>query len=320
MILEKHAKIYVAGSQNLIGKALLRQLLRQGYTNIVGKPPDEPELSNSGQVDAFFAQTTPEYVFLVGGKAGGIGANQKYPAEFIRNNLLAECHIIHSAYRHGVKKLLYLASACCYPKCCPQPMQEGSLMTGLLEPTSEAYAVAKIAGIKLCQAYHQQYGVNFIIGIPANVFGPDDTVDPEDSHVIVGLIQKMYRAKILGEEEVRIWGSGNPRREFIFVDDVADACIFLMGEYDDSKPINLGSGLDISVKELAQLIKEMVGYPGRLYFDSTKPDGMPAKILDSSVLKEMGWRPQVAFCSALKETYDWFLQFYSSGSAYQSNR
>jgi len=305
--MEKHARIYVAGGQTPIGAAILREVERQGYMNIVGRPGEEPELTDAAQVDAFFARTAPDYVFLAAGKSGGIEANQKYPAELLLNNLLVECYVIHTAYQYGVKKLLYLASSCSYPKHCPQPMREDTLLTGSLEPTNEAYAVAKIAGIKLCQAYRQQYKVSFISGIPANTFGPGDDFSLEDAHVIAALIRKMHEAKELGLESVDIWGTGTPRREFIFADDLANACIFIMREYDDTEPINLGSGSELSIKELAELIKEVVGYSAKLHFDTSKPDGMPFKVLDSSKLTEMGWRPRTHFRSALSATYDWFL-------------
>jgi len=306
--LEKQAKIHVAGGQTLIGAAILRELERQGYANIVGRPGEEPELTDAVQVDAFFARTTPEYVFLAAGKSGGIKANQKYPAELMLDNLLVGCHIIYSAYRHGVKKLLYLASSCSYPKNCPQPMQVESLLTGPLEPTNEAYALAKVAGIKLCQAYRQQYGANFISGIPANAFGPGDDFGPEDSHVIAALIRKMHEAKEQGQEVVEIWGTGSPRREFIFADDLADACIFVMNKYGGAQPINLGCGLDMSIAELALAVKEVTGFQGQIHFDTSKPDGMPVKLLDSSELNTLGWRPRVSFHSALLETYEWFLE------------
>lgn len=306
--MNKDAKIYVAGTQTIIGAAMLRELKRQGYAHVVGGPEEEPELTDPVQVDAFFARTGPEYVFLVAGKSGGIGANQRYPAELMLDNLLVECHVIQSACSHGVKKLLYLASSCCYPRDCPQPMKEDSLLTGPFEPTNQAYAVAKIAGIKLCQAYRLQYGVNFVSAIPANVFGPNDDFSLQDSHVVSALIRKIHGAKELGLEFVDIWGTGTPRRQFIFSDDLADACILIMREYDGSKPINIGSGLDLSIGELAQLIKEIVGYSGELRFDKRKPDGMPLKVLDSSKLTEIGWRPRTSFRSALSTTYDWFLQ------------
>lgn len=318
--LEKHSKIYVAGGQTLIGAATLRELERQGYVNIVGRPGEEPELTDAAQVDAFFARTAPEYVFLVAGKSGGIGANQKYPAELMLDNLLVECHVIHSAYRHRVKKLLYLASSCSYPKYCPQPMKEDALLSGPLEPTNEAYAVAKIAGIKLCQAYHRQYGANFISGIPANIFGPGDDFNPKDSHVIAALIRKMHEAEEQGREVVEIWGTGSPRREFIFADDLADACIFVTREYDGTQPINLGCGSDMSIAELALAVKEVTGFQGQIHFDTSNPDGMPAKLLDSSKLQALGWHPRVPFHSALLATYEWFLQHRGNNPGVKYNK
>jgi GDP-L-fucose synthase len=306
--MNKQAKIYVAGGQELIGAALLHQLEQQGYTNIVGKPGQEPDLTNPFQVETFFAQTRPDYVFVAAGKSGGIAANQKYPADLMLDNLLVASHIIPNAYRHGVKKLLYLASSCSYPRLAPQPMQIESLMTGPLEPTNEAYAVAKLAGIKLCQAYQQQFGANFIVAIPGNAFGPGDDFSLEDSHVIGALIYKMHQAKIKGVGLVEIWGTGAARREFIFADDLADACLFIMAEYNNANPINLGGGDYLSIGELAILIKEVVGYTGQLHFETSKPDGMPLKALDSSQLRQLGWRPQVPFQAALSSTYEWFLQ------------
>lgn len=306
--MEKRARIYVPGTDTLIGAAIVRELKREGYSNIVGRPSEEPDLTDAAQVDNFFARTVPDYVFLAAGKSGGIGANERYPATLMQENLLVACHIIHSAYRHGTKKLLYLASSCCYPKLCPQPMRVDSLMAGPLEATNEAYAVAKIAGIKLCQAYRQQYGANFIVGIPANTFGPGDDFSLEESHVIPALICKMHEAKSRGANSVEIWGTGSPRREFISADDLASACIFTMHQYDGLEPINLGVGSDLSIRELAELIQEVVGYSGDLRFDSSKPDGMPAKLLDSSKLREMGWKSQTSIRSALAATYRWFLQ------------
>lgn len=306
--MEKQAKIYVAGGQELIGAAILRQLERQGFSNLVGEPGVEPDLSDAAQVEAFFAQTKPDYVFIAAGKSGGIAANQKYPADFMLDNLLIASHLIPAAYRHRVKKLLYLASSCSYPRLAAQPMRVESLMSGPLEPTNEAYAVAKLAGIKLCQAYHQQFGVNFISAIPANVFGPGDDFSPEDSHVIGALMYKMHQAKITGADSVEIWGTGAPRREFIYADDLADACLFVMQNYHSPTPINLGGGVDLSIGELATLIKTVVGYSGKLDFDTSKPDGMPLKALDASPLSGLGWRPRVSFQAALSATYTWFLQ------------
>jgi GDP-L-fucose synthase len=306
--MDQHARIYVAGGRTLIGAAILHELERQGFSNVVGKPDDEPDLTDAGEVEAFFARTRPEYVFLTAGKSGGIEANLKRSAELMLDNLLVECHVIHNAYRHGVKKLLYLASSCTYPKHCPQPMQIESLLTGPLEPTNEAYAVAKIAGLELCRAYRQQYGANFIAGIPANAFGPGDDLDPENSHVIAALIRKMHQAKLNGADYVEIWGTGTPRREFIFAVDLADACLFVMRNYDGVEPINLGGNTDLSIGELAAQIQTVVGYTGQLRFDTSKPDGMPAKSLDSSRLRELGWQARTPLLRALQETFTWFLQ------------
>lgn len=311
--MDKDDRIYVAGAGTVIGAAILRELERKGYQNIVGGKRDEPDLTDAAKVETFFAETTPSYVFLVAGKSGGIAANQKYPADLLLDNLLVECHVLQSAWRHGVRKLLYLASSCIYPRHCPQPTREEALLTGPLEPTNEAYAVAKIAGMKLCQAYRQQYGVHFISAIPASPFGPGDDFSLEDSHVIPALMRKMHAAKTLNAETVELWGSGNPRREFIFVDDLADACIFVMRRYNDPEPINLGHGMDFSVKELAELIKEIVGYSGHLRFDASKPDGMPSKVLDCTKLRAMGWRPKTSFRIALSKTLEAFLQIKEEG-------
>jgi len=300
--------IYVAGRQTLIGAAIVRQLEHQGYANIIGAAGDGPNLTDGKAVTDFFARQRPEYVFMAAGRSGGILANQKYPADLMLDNLLAECNVVHAAYRHRVKKLLYLASSCSYPKNCPQPMRVESLLTGPLEPTNEAYAVAKIAGIKLCQAYRQQYGANFVIGIPANAFGPGDDFSPEDSHVIAALIRKMHEAKLSDAPSVEVWGTGAPRREFIYADDLADACLFIMRNYDGAEPINLGGGIDTSIGELAQRVKEVVGYEGELRFDRSRPDGMPLKALDSSVLIAMGWKPTTPFRVALTATWEAFLR------------
>ena len=306
--MEKENTIYVAGGETLIGAALLRQLERQGFHHLVGKPGEGPELKDENAVGDFFNQIRPEYVFMAGGKSGGIQANQQFPAELMLDNLLATCHIFHHARRSGVKKLLYLASSCSYPRDCPQPMQTQSLLTAPLEPTNEAYAVAKIAGIKLCKAYRRQYAAHFISAIPANAFGPGDDFRPENSHVIAGLIDRMHAAKELNTPRVEIWGSGNPRREFIYADDLADACVFVMQRYSEPEPINLGGGTDIPIRELAMMIREVVGYSGDLRFDSTKPDGMPSKLLDSTKLLALGWKPATPFRVALEATYDWYRQ------------
>ncbi len=305
--MEKQSKIYVAGGETLIGAALLRQLQQQQYTNLIS-PHLEPPLTDGKLVAEFFAEHQPEYVFLAAGKSGGILANQRYPAELMLDNLLVECHIIQSAYSNGVKKLLYLASSCSYPKFAPQPIEVKSLLTGAIEPTNEAYAVAKIAGIKLCQAYRQQYRANFLSVIPANVFGPGDDFSSEGSHVIPALIRKMHDAKIANAQFIDIWGTGTPKRDFLFVEDLADACILTIREFDDCSVINIASGSGISIQELAELIKQVVGYLGELRFDTTKPDGMPLKILDTKKLQQMGWEPKTSLRDALKITFEWFLQ------------
>jgi GDP-L-fucose synthase len=300
-------RIYVAGSETLIGKALLRQLKAGGYVNVIDTGSTESDLSDGTKTENYFAAMKPKYVFLAGGKSGGIGANQKYPADLMLDNLLLQCQIIRNAQRHGSRKLLYFASSCSYPRSCVQPMQVGSLMTGPLEPTSEAYATAKIAGIRLCQAYRQQYGADMISVIPGDVFGPEEDFDLEDSHVIAALMGRMHQAKMSGVQSIEVWGSGTPRREFIFVDDVADAAIFLMKNYSGPTPINVGSGFDVTIRSLAELLKEVVGFEGELRFDITKPDGMALKALDSSELLAMGWRPKTSLRAGLEETYRWFV-------------
>jgi GDP-L-fucose synthase len=300
-------RIYVAGTETLIGKALLRQLKVGGYANVIGTGSTEVDLTDEAKVEPYFAATKPNYVFLAAGKSAGIGANQKYPADLMLDNLLVQCQIIRNAQRHGSRKLLYFASSCSYPRSCAQPMQVGSLMTGPLESSSEAYATAKIAGIRLCQAYRQQYGADMISAIPGDVFGPDDDFDLEDSHVIAALMRRMHQAKMTGAQSIDVWGSGAPRREFIFVDDVADAAIFLMKNYSSPTPINVGSGFHITIRSLAELLKEVVGFQGELRFDITKPDGMALKALDSSELLAMGWRPKTSLRAGLEETYRWLL-------------
>jgi GDP-L-fucose synthase len=304
--MHKDARIFIADDHGLIGEAIRTRLRADGYENLVGDP-GKPSLIDAREVEAFFSRTLPEYVFAVGGKSGGIGANQKLPADLMLNNLLVDCHVMDSACRCGVKKLLYMGSSCCYPRACLQPMQVSSLMTGVLESTNEAYATAKLAGIKLSQAYRQQYGIDMISAIPANVFGPGDDFGVEDSHVIAALMVKMHQAKLSQADNVEVWGSGSPRREFIYVADVADAAIFLMNHYSSSVPINLGSGSDASIREIAELIKEVVGFSGELRFNPKKPDGMPLKSLDSSELFALGWQPKISLRLGLGKTYQWYL-------------
>ena len=303
--MEKSAKIYVADDDGLVGEAIVTELKRLGYTH--AWPQNErPKVTDSAQVDEFFARHRPSHVFLIGGKTGGIEGNQLYPASLMRDNLLVNCHVIESAHRHGVEKLLYLASSCVYPKYSNQPMRVESLTTGKLEPTNEPYAIAKLAGLFLCQAYRRQFGRRFITAIPANVFGPGDNFDLEDSHVIAALMRRMHEAKIQGMAQIAVWGSGRARREFIFSEDLARACLFLMDTYDGEEPMNVGVGADLSIKEIAEMIREVVGYSGELHFDQRKPDGMPAKLLDSSRLAQMGWTPRTPIRKALSIMYDWF--------------
>jgi GDP-L-fucose synthase len=305
--LDKDVRIYVAGSATLIGAALLSRLQLDGYSDVVGDAP-ELDLTDERAVAAFFLAARPDYVFLAAGRSGGIAANQRYPAELMRDNLLVACNVIHNAWLHGVRKLVYLASSCSYPRLSPQPIPEEAVLTGPLEPTNEAYALAKIAGIKLCEAYRRQYGVCFVSAIPANAFGPGDDFNLEESHVIAALIRKMHEAKIHDRAEVDVWGSGAARREFIFADDLADACVFVMNHYEGAGPINLGAGADLSIRELAEAIRQTVGYAGRLRFDATKPDGMPRKALDSRKLYRLGWRAEAVFEDALAQTYAWYLR------------
>jgi GDP-L-fucose synthase len=302
------SRVYVAGGRTLLGVALLERLRASGYDNVVGVPPDEPDLTDAGQVEEFFRATRPEYVVAAAGLSGGIRANQLFPATLMRDNLLVPAHVLEAAHCTGVRKLLYVASSCGYPRHAPQPMREESLLTGSLESTSECYALAKLAGLKLCQAYRRQYGSPFIAAIPANPYGPHDDFSPEESHVIPGLLRRMHLARLRGDPDLCVWGTGAARREFIHSRDLADACWFLLGAYDDPEPINVGTSYDVSVAELARLEAEVVGYRGRLVFDATRPDGMPLKALDSGKLRALGWRPAVGLRDGLKETYGWFLQ------------
>ncbi len=302
--MEKTSRIFVAGADTLIGAAILQELDRQGYRCLVGR--DEPDLTDEQAVGAFFADEQPEYVFFAAGRSGGIGANVRYPADLMIDNLTRQNHVITAAFRHRTKKLLYLASSCSYPRECRQPMREEDLLTGPLEPTNEAYAIAKIAGMKLCWAYARQYGAPFISGIPSNVFGPGDDISLEDSHVIMALIRRMHEAKARGDRSIEIWGTGTPRRDFLFSEDLARACLFVMDRYDGVEPINLGSGLSYSIAELAEMIRDVVGFAGEIRYDTSKPDGMPVKVLDTSRLRDLGWKPSVPFRDALEKTYEWF--------------
>jgi GDP-L-fucose synthase len=301
------ARIYVAGGESMAGAALLKRLRGAGYRNLVGAPPDEPDLTVAGQVEDFFAEARPEYVFLVAGKSGGIERNRNYPAQLMLDNLLVTAHVIDQAYHHGVAKLLYLASSCSYPKHAPQPLRVESLMTGPLEETSAAYATAKLAGWQLCEAYRREYGARFITAIPPNPFGPQDDFSPQGGHVIPALMFRAHKAKLRREPELQIWGTGNARREFIYSRDLADACLFIMCHYDEPEPINICGTATLSVAQIARAVADVVGYPGLLRFDRAKPDGMPLRRLESSRLRGLGWRPSTDFRTALAATYAWFL-------------
>jgi GDP-L-fucose synthase len=305
--MEKDAKIYVAGHQGLVGGAIFRHLHAQGFSNLIGRPLSELDLQDQAGVAAFFTREKPDYVFLAAARVGGIRANSTYPAEFIYSNLMIQNNVIHQAYLHQVKKLLFLGSSCIYPKLCPQPMQEAYLLDGKLEPTNEPYAIAKIAGIKMCQSYNRQYGTCFISVMPTNLYGPGDNFDPLDSHVIPALMRRFHEAKVNAAPEVAVWGTGTPRREFLYVDDLAAACAFLMENYTDSEIINIGSGQDQTIAAIAQLIAEVVGYPGKLTFDPSYPDGTPRKWLDTSRLNALGWQPRMPLQEGLERTYACYL-------------
>ncbi len=302
------AKIYVAGHQGLVGSAIVRKLKSEGYTNIMTRSSKELDLRVQQAVYDFFAQEKPEYVFLAAAKVGGIKANSDYPADFIYDNLMIETNVIHAAYLSGVKKLLFLGSSCIYPKECPQPMLESYLLTGYLEPTNEPYAVAKIAGIKMCQSYNRQYGTNFISCMPTNLYGPNDNFDLTSSHVLPALIRKFSDAKANNAKQVVLWGTGRPRREFLHVDDLANASLFLMRHYEGNDIVNIGCGEDISILELALLIKNIVGYEGELVFDSSYPDGTYQKLLNIDKILKMGWEPNIPLDRGIQEVYEWYLQ------------
>lgn len=302
------AKIYVAGHNGLVGSAIVRAFKNNGYHNLVLRSSRELDLRNQQAVDHFFAQEKPNYVFLAAAKVGGIQANNTYRAEFLYDNLMIETNVIHSAYCHGVDKLLFLGSSCIYPKLCPQPMKEEYLLTDFLEPTNEPYAIAKIAGLKLCENYSRQYGVNFISAMPTNLYGINDNFDLSSSHVLPALLRKFHEAKLNNAPAVTVWGTGTPLREFLYVDDLADALLFLMQHYNEPSFVNVGTGEEISIKDLALTIKAVVGYEGELVFDTTKPDGTPRKLLDVSRLKEAGWQAKTGLKEGIEQTYDWFLQ------------
>lgn len=311
----KDAKVYVAGHRGLVGSAVVRRLHEGGHTNVLTATRDELDLRDQGAVDEWFAAHRPDYVFLVAGTVGGILANSTRPAEFIYDNLMIHGTVVHASQRNEVTKLLYLGSSCIYPRHATQPITEEQLLTGPLEPTNEWYAVAKIAGIKLCQAYRRQYGADFISAMPTNLYGPNDNFDLASSHVLPALIRKFHDAKTAGESRVEIWGTGSPMREFLHVDDLADACVFLMENYSDDMHINVGTGVDLSIRELAQKIRDVVHPDAVLHFDTSKPDGTPRKVLDVGRLRDLGWAPQYDLDRGIRSTYEWFLQQQTSNTA-----
>lgn len=302
--MEKNAKIYVAGHRGLVGSAIVRKLEKEGFQNLLLRTSSELDLRSQQAVKDFFESQKPEYVFMAAAKVGGINANNTYPADFIYDNLCIQNNIIHESYKNGVTKLLFLGSSCIYPKNSNQPIKEEYLLSGYLEPTNDAYAIAKIAGIKMCQSYHKQYGCNFISAMPTNLYGPGDNYDLKNSHVLPALLRKFYEAKVNQSPEVTIWGTGNPRREFLHVDDLASACYFLMENYNDPAIINIGTGKDISIAEMAVMIKNISGYQGNLVFDTSMPDGTYRKLLDVSKLAQLGWKPGISFEEGIRKTYE----------------
>ena len=305
--MDKDSKIYVAGHRGLVGSAIKRGLEAKGYKNIIGKTHRELDLRNTEEVESFFKKEKPEYVFLAAAKVGGIMANNTYPADFILENLQIQNNVISMAYKYGVKKLMFLGSSCIYPKMCPQPIKEEYLLSGYLEPTNEGYALAKISGLKMCQFFNKQYGTNFISVMPTNLYGPYDNFDPNNSHVMPALIRKFHEAKIQGKDEVVVWGTGTPLREFLYSEDMADACIYLMETYEGNEFFNIGTGKEITIERLAELIKDVVGYEGKIIFDTSKPDGTPRKLLDVSKLRQAGWSYKTELKDGIKLAYEWYL-------------
>lgn len=303
--MDKRTKIYVAGHRGLAGSAIVRRLRKEGFTNLITRTHRQLDLENQQSVDRFFARERPHWVFLAAAKVGGILANSTLPAEFIGINLRIQLNVIDAAYRNGVQKLLFLGSSCLYPRICPQPIREEYLLTGPLESTNEPYAIAKIAGIRMCQAYRQQFGFNAICAMPTNLYGPGDNFDLEQSHVLPALLRRIHEAKAKNLAEAVVWGSGRPLREFLHVDDLADACAFLMRHYEDDSIINVGTGQDISIAELARLISDIVGFRGSIHFDTSRPDGTPRKLLDVSRLAGLGWNSQIGLRDGIQSTYRW---------------
>lgn len=309
-LMDKKAKLFVAGHRGLVGSAIVRKLIESGFENLVLRTHQELDLTRQADVDNFFSVERPNYVIVAAAKVGGIHANNTYPADFIAINLQIQTNVIDASYKNGVKKLLFLGSSCIYPKFAPQPITEEALLTGPLEPTNEWYAIAKIAGIKMCQAYRLQYKWDAISGMPTNLYGPNDNFHPENSHVLPALIRRFHEAKVTGAKEVVVWGTGSPLREFLHVDDLADAVMFLMDKYSDFPHVNVGSGNEVTIKNLAELVKEVVGFEGELKWDPTKPDGTPRKLMDSSKLANMGWKPKISLRDGLVGTYKWYVENY----------
>lgn len=304
--MERDERIFIAGHESMVDSAIQRCLKKNGFVNLITRNSFELDLTDQKLVLGFFMDEKPDYVFLTSTKMGGIMANSRYPAEFIYNNIQSQTNVIHSAWKSGVKKLLFLGSSCIYPKECPQPMKEEYLLSGKLESTSEPYAIAKIAGIKMCQSYNHQYGTNYISVVPADLYGPKDNFDPETSHVLPALMRRMHEAKISNDKRMIVWGTGTPKREFLHVDDLADACLFLMDNYDESEMTNVGFGKETSIKELVFLMKEIVGFEGAIVVDDSKPDGAPRKSLDSNKINKLGWMPKISLQEGIKETYEWY--------------
>jgi GDP-L-fucose synthase len=310
--MKPESSIFVAGHRGLVGSAIVRHLRAAGFDNLVLRARNELDLTRQSAVESFFAEVRPEYVFFAAAKVGGILANDSFPAEFLQDNLVIQTNIIDAAYRNGTRKLLFLGSSCIYPKHAPQPMPEDCLLTGPLEPTNEWYAIAKIAGLKMCQAYRKQYGFNAISAMPTNLYGPGDNFSLKNSHVLPALLRKIHEAKAAGAEQVEVWGTGKPRREFLHVDDLADACLFLMQNYDGDGWVNVGWGRDETIAELADTIRRVVGFTGSLRFDASKPDGTPRKLLDTTRLSSLGWSPKIGLEAGIRSTYEWFLNNRSS--------
>lgn len=307
-MIRKESKIFIAGRYGMVGSSIEKEFIKRGYSNIIGLKSSELDLKRQDDVEKYFEKEKPEYVILAAAKVGGIKANIEKPGEFLYDNMMIQNNIIHNAYKNGVKKLLFMASSCIYPRMAPQPMKEEYLLDGKLEPTNEGYAIAKLSGMKLCEMYNKQYGTEFISVMPCNIYGIGDNFDVNNAHVVAALIRKFHNAKKLNEKYIEVWGTGNAKRELLFSEDLAEGCVFLFENYSDAKFINIGSGIDISIKDLSYLIKEIVGFYGEIKFDSSKPDGMPQKLLDIEKICSLGWSHKTSLEQGIKKTYEWFLK------------